>query len=128
VGFTINGCAIKGTDILTKPWQDALIKTLPTAIQDIKDKKLRVNLNGYKNQPSIFFAALRFMSVGFSAPSPEEVNLLLKELPNLEHARFDRNVRKVWDYVGGEDKARGLVKELGIDIDVFDEDVVKSKL
>ena len=128
VAFTINGCAIKGRDALTKPWEDVLIEVLPGAVQDIKDKQLRLNRNGYKEMSSNFYAMLRFMSVGFSAPSTEEVQLLLNELPNLEHARFERNVKKIWDYVGGEDKARNLVRSLGIDIDVFDEQAVKSQL
>jgi len=126
--FTINGCAIKANDVLTKSWSEALIEGLPTAIQDIKDRLLRVNLDGYKSSPASFYAMLRFMSVGFSAPGPEEVNLLLDELPRLEHARFDRNVQKVWEYVGGEAKARELVQSLGITVDVFDEAEVKNKL
>jgi len=128
VGFTINGCAIKGQDVLTTPWQDALVEVLPGAIQDIKDKKLRLNREGYSKMPSNFYAMLRFMSVGFSAPSPDELQLLLNELPNLEHARFERNVQKIWEYVGGEAKARELVRGLGIDLDVFSEEVVKSML
>lgn len=128
VAFTINGCAIKGQEVLTKPWEDALIEVLPGAIRDIKDKKLRLNLNGYKAMASNFYAMLRFMHIGFSAPSPEEVQMLLRELPNLEHARFERNVKKVWDYVGGEERARELINSLGIELDVFSEDVVKTKL
>lgn len=68
------------------------------------------------------------MSAGFTPPSKEEVDVLLHELPRIEHARFERNVKKVYDYVGGEEKARSLVKSLGINIDVFDEETVKSKL
>jgi hypothetical protein len=128
VCFTINACAINGKDVLTKPWQKAVIEVLPGAIQDIQEKRLKVNRNGYKYMPSSFYAMLRFMSVGFSAPTDEEVQLLLKELPRIEHARFDRNIKKVWDYVGGEAKARELVNSLGIHVDVFNEEVVKSKL
>ena len=128
VAFTINGCAIRAQDVLTKRWEDALIEVSPGAIQDIKDKKLRLNLKGYSEMSSNFYAMLRFMSVGFKPPSTEEIQMLLKTLPNLEHARFERNVKKIWDYVGGEDKAREIVRSLGIDIDVFDEEVVKSKI
>lgn len=128
VAFTINGCAINARDLFTKPGKDALIQVLPTALQDIRDKKLRLNKEGYKYAPSYFYAMLRFMSVGFAAPSQEEVQLLLKELPKLEHARFERNVKKVWDYVGGEVKARELVSSLGITFDVFDEETVKSRI
>ena len=101
---------------------------MPTSLQDIKDKKLRLNREGYLYAPSNFYAMLRFISVGFTPPADEDIHLLLKELPRLEHARFARNVQKVWDYVGGEAKARELVKSLGIKIDVFDEEAVKSKL
>jgi hypothetical protein len=124
--FTINGCAVNVRDLYTKPWQDAVIQVLATAVQDITDKRLVLNRSGYQYMASNFYAMLRFMSVGFSAPTSEEVQLLFKELPNLEHARFERNVKKVWDYVGGEDKARSLVKSLGIDVDVFDEEAVKK--
>jgi hypothetical protein len=125
VCFTVNGCAIRTSDIFTRPWQDAVIQVLPTALQDIKDKRLRLNREGYANWPSNFYAMLRMMSVGFTPPSDEEVQLLLKELPKIEHARFERNIKKVYGYVGGEQKARNLVRSLGIDVDVFDEDTVK---
>lgn len=124
--FTINGCAVNVRDLYSKPWKEAVIQVLPSALQDIKDKRLRLNYEGYRKYPSNFYAMLRFLSVGFSRPSHEEIMLLLKELPNLEHSRFERNVQKVWDYVGGEDKARALVKDLGIEIDVFNEEIVKS--
>lgn len=126
VAFSINGCAVNARDLYVKPWQEALVQILPTAIQDIKEKRLRLNYDGYRHFPSNFYAMLRLISVGFSAPPQQEVGLLLKELPKLEHAKFERNVKKVWDYVGGEGKARALVKSLGIDIDVFDEEIIKS--
>jgi hypothetical protein len=126
--FTINSCALNARDLYDKSLQDALIQALPMALQDIKDKQLRLNYDGYTYAASNFYAMLRFMSVGFAAPSAEEVQLLLKELPNLEHSRFDRNVTKVWNYVGGEEKARAMVRDLGIDIDVFDEHIVKSMI
>jgi hypothetical protein len=124
--FTINGCAVNARDLYDKPLQEALIQALPTALEDIKNKQLRLNYDGYKYAASNFYAMLRFMSAGFAAPSAEEVQLLLQELPNLEHARFERNVKKVWNYVGGEEKARAMVRGLGIDVDVFDEQAVKS--
>ena len=128
VAFTINGCAVKANDLFTKPWQECLIQAFPSSLDDIKNKKLQLNYDGYKSQPSYFYSVLRFMSAGFAPPPKVEVDLLLHELPRIEHARFERNVKKVYDYVGGEEKARSLVKSLGIDIDVFDEAIVKSKL
>jgi hypothetical protein len=128
VAFTINGCAVDAREILDTPWEKSLIEVLPGALQDIKDKRLRLNRNGYKGMPSNFYAMLRFISVGFSPPSPEDVQLLLAELPRLDHLRFTRNVEKVWSYVGGEAKARELVKSLGINFDVFNEAEVRAKL
>lgn len=127
VGLTVNGFAIKAQDIFAGDWEERLI-VLPGALEDIKKKRLRINPDGYKHQAANFYAVLRFMSAGFSPPSPEEVQLLLKQLPRIESERFDRNVKKVWDYVGGEEVARRLVGELGVTVDVFDEAAVKLKL
>jgi hypothetical protein len=125
-GFSINGCAVNAKKLFTKPLKESVVELLPTAIQDIKDRRLRINPDGYTYSASNFYAMLRFMSVGFSAPSTAEVNMLLRELPKIEHSRFDRTVQKVWDYVGGQDNARKLVSQLGIDIDVFNEQEVKK--
>jgi hypothetical protein len=63
----------------------------------------------------------------FALPPSEEVQMLLRSLRGLEHFQWERNVRKVWDYVGGEARARELVRSLGVEVDVFDEESVKSK-
>ena len=76
---------------------------------------------GYKGHPGNLFACLRFMSVGFKPPSKDEVELLLRQLPELEKWRFERNIKKVFGYVGGERKARQLIKSLGIKIDIFNQ-------
>jgi hypothetical protein len=128
VAFTVNGCALSLRDLYTGPWQQRLIQVLPTALQDIKDKKLRLNYDGYKYMATNFYAMLRFMSVGFTPPPEKDIRLLLQELPHVEHARFESNVHKVWKYIGGEDKARALVKDLGVDLDVFDEEAIESAL
>lgn len=36
VCFTINGCAIKASELYNTPWETAVIQILPTAVQDIK--------------------------------------------------------------------------------------------
>lgn len=127
VGLTINGFAIKAQDILAADWEERLI-VLPGALEDIKKKQLRINPDGYKHEVTNFYAVLRFMSAGFAPPPPNEVQLLLKELPRIESERFARNVKKVWDYVGGEENARRLLDELGVTVDVFDEAALKSSL
>ncbi len=126
--FTINGCVINMRKLFNDPLENQVIEILPGAIEDIKNKILRINPQGYKSMPSIFFAMIRFISIGFIPPPKDEIDMLLKELANLEHARFERNVKKVWDYVGGEDNARQIVKDLNIDIDIFNENEVKNCL
>jgi len=92
---------------------------LPTAINDLKNHRLRLNSLKFQKHPGNLFACLRFMHLGFSAPVKKEVAILLKQLPHLEKWRFARNVKKVFNYVGGEKRARQLVKKLGIKIDIF---------
>ncbi|MDP1694861.1 MAG: hypothetical protein Q8L34_04955 [Candidatus Woesearchaeota archaeon] len=116
--FTINGFAIPLTDYLDKNIRKNLI-ALPSALKDLKNRQLRLTITGYKAHPGNLFACLRFVSVGFKPPITREVRLLLEQLPNLEKWRFKRNVNKIFDYVGGEQKARQLIKKLGIKIDIF---------
>lgn len=118
-GFTINGFALPIRKVFDKNWINHIIQ-LPGAIEDMKSKQLRVNKEGYKEQPANIFACIRFMSRGFLAPSEEDVNLLLKEMKNIDPIRFEKGIKKVWDYVGGEQKARELLKQLNINTDIFD--------
>ena len=125
--FTINGFAIPAEKYLSKQIL-SYTKYLPHAMIDLKQKQLRLNPNGYQGHPGNLFSMLRFMSAGFKAPKKKEVELLLKELPNLEEWRFERNVQKVFSYVGGEKKARALVRSLGITYDVFGFKILKQRL
>lgn len=121
-GFTINGFALSLKDIASKNWYGKII-SLPGALGDLKKRKLRVNVISH---PADLFACIRFVSKGFKAPSKEEVKALLKNLGKLEKWRYERNVEKVFDYVGGEKKARKLVKKLGIKQDIFDFRIIKG--
>ncbi len=120
--FTMNGFAIPLSSITSTGWYAKTLK-LPTAERDLRAKRLRVN--SYK-VPTTLFAALRFMSLGFSAPSEKEVKRLLIKLTEIEDWRFERNVKKVFAYVGGERKARALVKRLGITVNIFDFDALRE--
>lgn len=117
--FTINGFAIPLSNYLSKDVKKFLV-ALPKAVSDLKDRRLRVNTHGYKKHPANLFACLRFISIGFALPNKKEVRLLLDQLPNLKKRRFEKNVKKIFGYVGGENKARRLAKQLGIKIDIFD--------
>lgn len=126
-GFTINGFALSIRKVFDENWFDEIIQ-LPGALDDMKKKQLRVNKEGYKEQPANLFAGIRFMSKGFLPPSKEDVDLLLKEMPNITPERFEKGVKKVWDYVGGEQKAREHVKQLNIGFDIFNREEVLNKL
>ena len=116
--FTINGFAIPLRQYLSKNIKKFLI-ALPGAEKDLKSHRLKLNITGYDKHPGNLYSCLRFMSIGFTPPDKKEIKLLLNQLPKLEDWRFERNVEKVFRYVGGEKKARRLVKRLGIKIDVF---------
>ena len=125
--FTINGFAIPLQYFLSKDFRKHVI-ALPGALEDLKKKRLRLNYSGYQKHAGNLFSCLRFMSIGFAPPPKNEVQLLLDALPKLEKWRFARNVRKVYGYVGGETRARKLVKRLGIDVDVFDIKTLREKM
>lgn len=116
--FTINGFAILLRNYLSKNIKKSLV-VLPGAINDLKNHRLRLNISGYKRHPGNLFSCLRFMSIGFTPPNKKEIELLLEQLPKLEEWRFERNVKKVFGYTGGEKKARQLTKRLGVEIDIF---------
>lgn len=122
--FTINGFAIPLNRYLMED-SDKYLIALSRAKYDLKNHNLRLNSPGYKVHPGNLFACLRFMSIGFSSPGDKSIELLLKQLPKLEKWRFEKNVKKVFRYIGSENKARKLVKKLGIKIDVFNFDKLK---
>lgn len=124
--FTINGFAVPLQYYLSENIKEHLI-SLPGAMEDLKGKKLRLNISGYAVHPGNLYACLRFMSVGFSKPNKREIELLLAELPKINKKRFEKNVRKVFGYVGGEKKARVLARRLGIRKDIFDLHELRNK-
>ncbi len=120
--FTINEFALSLREIDAKNWHEKVI-SLPGAMRDLKTKKLRVNVIVH---PANLFACLRFMSKGFKPPSKKEIKELLIALGSLEKWRYKRNIKKLFDYVGGENNAKKLVKKLGIKENVFDFDIIKK--
>jgi hypothetical protein len=120
--FTINGFAILLKDADSEEWYEQII-ALPRALQDLKNKKLRVNAIKH---PAGLFACLRFMSIGFKPPSKKEVKDLLLALGKLGKYKYERNIKKTLTYVGGENRAKQLAKKIGINKDIFDFKVIKS--
>lgn len=125
-GLLINGVAISLRDIFRDDWEACLV-TLPGALDSIQQRQVRVNEYGYDKQPSNIFACLRFIGAGFSAPPQEEVRKLLLELLKLDHEKYQKNLTKLSDYVGGDDHARELGRRvIDQDVDLFNEEVTKS--
>jgi len=120
--FTINGSTISLKDIFKEDWFDKLI-SLPGALADLKNKRLKLK---QLSHPANLFACLRFMSLGFKQPKQAEIDLLLKSLSGLNKSRYGRNVKKLFGYVGGEEKAKNLLKKLKIMQNIFDFKIVKS--
>ena len=123
VGLTVNGNAISIRDIFSESWQDKLV-SLPGALQAIEKRQLKINNQGYQYQAANLFSVIRFVYNGYTSPAKDELMQLVKELPRVEDDRYEKNVQKVYKYVGGEDNARRICKQIGIDFDVFDKQVV----
>ncbi|MFA4942388.1 MAG: hypothetical protein WC564_02005 [Patescibacteria group bacterium] len=120
--FTINGSTISLKDIFKENWFEKVI-SLPGALSDLKNKVLKIN---QLSHPANIFACLRFMSLGFKQPTQAEVKLLLNSLGDLKESRYQRNIRKIFGYVGGEERAKKLAKKLGIKQDIFDFKIIKT--
>jgi hypothetical protein len=119
VGLTVNGNAISIRDIFSENWQEKLV-SLPNALEAIRDKKLILNPAGYQYQAANLFSVIRFVYNGYTPPPKDDIELLIKELPRVEDERYEKNIQKVFKYVGGEEAARTIWKEIGVDVDVFD--------
>lgn len=115
VNFTINGFALSLDKALQDNWQKHVI-ALPYTFSDIKKKKLRT----WVIHPIDIYATIRFVSLDFVPPTKREIDRLLNALRNIERWRFNRDTKKVVEYVGSKKKVRQIAKNMGIKIDVFD--------
>ena len=116
--FTFNCSVLPLKEATSKNWDKKIVSS-KNSLKDLKNKQIKINS---LNHPANLFACIRFMSKGFKKPSEKEIGMLLDSLKNLPKEKFERNVKKVFDYVGGE-KARLLVKKLGIKEDIFSEKI-----
>lgn len=121
----LNGCAISLRDILTDDIESKII-ALPGAVESIKSREIILNPYNNDAESNYFFAVLRFMGMGFSAPTREDSLMLLRRVKNLSSERYERNVAKVANYVGGKEKLVEIVSSLGIDnLDIYNESATK---
>ena len=59
------------------------------------------------------------MSLGFKQLSIQDEAKLIKSLKKITDVQFERNQRKLFDYVGGEAKAKRFAKMLHTEINVL---------
>lgn len=121
-GLMINGAALSIRDIFSDDWK-ARLYTLPGAIESIEQKQMRINPDGYESESNYFFALIRFIGMGFAQPPHDEIIKLFKTLKDIEPHRYQRNLKKLEDYVGGRLKVIQIVNNLNIDssLNIFDE-------
>jgi hypothetical protein len=124
--LSINGFALSLRHVFDEDWEGKLIQ-LTGALDSIKNKQINLNQDGYTSETNYFFALLRFMGAGFAAPGCDDVIKLLKVTADLESDRYDRNITKLVNYVGGEARVKEIVDSLGIEgLDIFDEQGTKQ--
>ncbi len=123
--FTMNASALLVKDMFNGDWKNKVI-SLPEAIEDIRNKRLRLNPYRRKLHGSELFAVLRFVSQGFIPPPPEDIKSVCEALKSFPKDRFEINVQKVFRYVGGECKARRLMKKLSITEDIFSYEAIQK--
>jgi hypothetical protein len=119
VNFTVNSFAISIKDIYEKSWDKKVI-SLPNSLKDLKNKIIKINVI----HATSIFALIRLVSMGFKIDNAD-VNILLKKLKNIEKTRFDRNVKKVFDYCS-KPKAMEILKQLGIEKNIYDWNQLKN--
>ncbi len=118
INFTINGFAINIKDIFSDNWMGKII-ALPHSIANIKAKQLRLNTEKKDFIGTDLYACIRFISQGFEKPSKDEIEILFRAMKKLQKYKFERNKKKVFAYVGGKEKAKKIVKNIGLNEDIF---------
>ena len=119
--FTINCNALSLKHVNSEKWHKKIVP-LGGAVDDIKNKQIRVN----KVTTTDLFACIRFMSKGFKKPSPSGIAIMLQGLKKIGPQKFRRNVKKMIDYVGSEEKTKNIIKKLGIKKNILNFKEVKK--
>jgi hypothetical protein len=124
--LSINGFGLNLRSVFDDDWEQKVV-ALPGALDSIKRHQIELNSDGYASESNYFFALLRFMGAGFAAPPRADVLRLLKTIETIEDDRYDRNIPKLVNYVGSEEKVRQLVDSLRIEgLDIFDQTKTKE--
>jgi len=120
--FTINGFALQLNEIVSKGWHKKVI-SINNAKEDLKKKQLRVNAYSH---PAQLYACVRFVAAGFKPPTKNEIDSLLLLLRRLRKNQLERNFKKVFAQTGGKEKAKEIVKKIGIKEDIFSFKTIKN--
>ena len=121
VNFTINGSAINLQDIDKPDWFEKVVM-IPGTLEDLKSKRLRTN----KRYAINMYACVRFVSLGFTPPSKNELDDMVDDLRRIDEVKFARDTEKVIRYVGSAEKVREIVRRLGINVDILDLNSIKG--
>ncbi|MCC7570738.1 hypothetical protein KO465_05300 [Candidatus Micrarchaeota archaeon] len=125
INFTINGFALNFEHLFENNWIKNIIK-LPYSIEDIKAKQLRLNTEKTNFFGTDIYACIRFISAGFKKPTEKEIHILYDQMRKLPKYKFERNKKKVFDYVGGKEKAEKIVKKMGLNQDIFSFETIQE--
>lgn len=126
INFSISSFCLNIKFINESEWKENLI-SLPKAFEDIREKRLRLNPHNEDLYEKTLFSCVRYMSLGFKAPPRDQVKRMFSALKKIESKEeFERGKKKVFDYVGGRERAIELAKELEIEKDIFNFEAIKT--
>lgn len=106
--FTIGGCSMPLRKILNDNWY-RWIRTLPTSLADIRHKQLRLHRVGSRS----LFRAIRFIYMGFSAPTKKDLSLILDVFKDIDPGVLERNIVKLQRLVP-EKSIKRIARQLGV--------------
>ncbi|MFH1170505.1 MAG: hypothetical protein V1704_03010 [Candidatus Vogelbacteria bacterium] len=118
--LTISGVALDIQFFDSINWISKII-AIPKALDDIKEKKLRL-VNPY---PINFYKIIRLVSRGFQQPTKSDIIMCLEKLREITKERFISNTEKTIRYIGSEEQAIKISKELGATFNVFNFEEIK---
>lgn len=119
--FTINGVALDINFFDSIDWLSKII-AIPRALDDIEGKRLKLN----KPYATNFYKIIRLVSRGFQPPTKSDIAIYLEKLREITKEKFISNTEKTFRYIGNEEQAMKISKELGATFNVFNFEEVKS--
>jgi hypothetical protein len=119
--FTISGVALDLKDVESEEWENKII-SIPNALEDIHQKKLRV----IKPYAISFHKIIRMVSRGFQKPSQEDIDICFEKLKEITEDKFITNTEKTIRYVGDREEVLEITKNLGVHINILNFSELKN--